>query len=134
LLALAATGFAGHAAALKPLVFALGAANGAFAVSAISAMMALASQGAGAREGVRMGLFGAAQALAFGTGSLLSPATSDIFRSLLGTPAPAYAAVFCGQAALFLAAASLAGGIFQADPATAPTRHRTHPTLKEIAA
>jgi BCD family chlorophyll transporter-like MFS transporter len=134
LLALAASGFAGPLAPLKPMIFALGIANGAFAVSAVSAMMALASQGTGAREGVRMGLWGAAQALAFGTGSLFSPATSDIFRALFGTPAPAYAAVFAGQAILFLAAAKLAGGIFQADPGNAPARTRTPVHLKEIAA
>jgi BCD family chlorophyll transporter-like MFS transporter len=134
LLALAASGFAGPLAPIKPMIFALGVSNGAFAVSAISAMMALASQGAGQREGVRMGLWGAAQALAFGAGSLLSPATSDVFRALLGTPAPAYAAVFIGQATLFLAAATLAGGIFE--PAAAPQKARgfTHSLLKEIAA
>jgi BCD family chlorophyll transporter-like MFS transporter len=134
LIAIAIAGFAGPGAPLKPLIFALGASNGAFAVSAISAMMALASQGAGAREGVRMGLWGAAQALAFGAGSLLSPATSDVFRALLGTPAPAYAAVFCGQAILFLAAARLATGVFAADPATSPAPTRAIPNLKEIAA
>ncbi len=133
LLALACAGMAGPGAPLKPLIFALGVANGAFAVSAIGAMMGLASQGQ-SREGVRMGLWGAAQALAFGAGSLLSPATSDIFRSLLGTPAPAYAAVFCGQALLFLAAAALAGGVFQADPANAPAPARVRNHLKEIAA
>jgi BCD family chlorophyll transporter-like MFS transporter len=134
LLALASAGFAGPGAPLKPLIFALGASNGAFAVSAISAMMALASQGKGAREGVRMGLWGAAQALAFGAGSLFSPATSDIFRALFGTPAPAYAAVFCGQAILFLAAARLATGVFTADPAASPAPTRALPNLKEIAA
>jgi len=131
LLALAGAGFAGPAAPLKPLILTLGVANGAFAVSAIGAMMGLASDCAGTRAGVRMGLFGAAQALAFGAGSLLSPATSDIFRALLGTPAPAYAAVFCGQAALFLAAACLAGGIFRTD---SPAGGRTHSRMKEIAA
>jgi len=134
LVALAAAGFAGPLAPLKPMIFALGAANGAFAVSAISAMMALASQGAGAREGVRMGLWGAAQALAFGAGSLLSPATSDVFRALFGTPAPAYAAVFIGQAILFVAAAALARGIFEPAQATQKAHGFTHSLLKEIAA
>jgi BCD family chlorophyll transporter-like MFS transporter len=134
LLALAIAGFSGPGVPLKPLIFALGASNGAFAVSAISAMMALASQGKGAREGVRMGLWGAAQALAFGAGSLLSPATSDLFRALFGTPAPAYAAVFCGQAVLFLAAARLAVGVFSADAAVSAAPNRARPNLKEIAA
>jgi BCD family chlorophyll transporter-like MFS transporter len=134
LLALAAAGLALPLAPLKPMIFVLGLANGTFAVSAISAMMALASQGTGAREGVRMGLWGAAQAVAFGAGSLLSPATTDIFRALCGTPAPAYAAVFIGQAALFLAAAMLAGGIFQPALPAKAARGFTHSLLKESAA
>ena len=44
----------------------LGFFNGVFAVAAIGAMMALAGEGAGAREGTRMGLWGAAQAIAAG--------------------------------------------------------------------
>ena len=48
----------------------LGFCNGVFAVSAIAAMMALAGAGGPAREGVRMGVWGAAQAIAFGLGGL----------------------------------------------------------------
>jgi BCD family chlorophyll transporter-like MFS transporter len=107
----------------------MGAANGAFAVSAIGAMMGLAHQGRGARAGVRMGLWGAAQALAFGAGGLLATSASDVFKTLFGAPAPAYAAVFCGQAILFLAAAKLAVGVFQ--PAS---EQLSVPQFKEIAA
>src|SRR6056297_1459985 len=47
--------------ALMPAVVCLGFFNGMFAVAAIGSMMALAGEGRGAREGTRMGLWGAAQ-------------------------------------------------------------------------
>lgn len=134
LLALACAGLVGPAWPLKITVFALGAANGAFAVSAIGAMMGLASQGAGAREGVRMGLWGAAQALAFGAGGLLATGASDIFRALLGTPAPAYAAVFCLQALLFLVASNLAKSVFHVGESAGTCRPMRTEKLKEIVA
>jgi BCD family chlorophyll transporter-like MFS transporter len=113
-------------------VFILGAANGAFAVSAIGAMMGLANQGRSQREGVRMGLWGAAQALAFGAGGLFGTGASDLCKTLIGAPAPAYAAVFAVEAALFLVAARFAGAVFQTDAATtqpghAPTGHQGVP-------
>ena len=113
LVGLACAGLAGPAWPLQANVFALGMANGTFAVSAIGAMMGLASQGRGSREGVRMGLWGAAQALAFGAGGLLGTGASDAARAIFGAPAPAYAAVFACEAAFFLAAAWLAAGVFQ---------------------
>jgi len=133
LLGLACAGLVGPAWPLKTTIFCLGAANGAFAVSAIGAMMGLASQGRGAREGVRMGLWGAAQALAFGAGGLIATGASDVFRTLLGTPSAAYALVFVGQALLFLAAAHLAGFVFSPVPTTADAL-RGAVNLKEIAA
>ena len=42
-------------------VFVLGIANGSFAVAAIASMMMLAGYGSSGREGLRMGLWGAAQ-------------------------------------------------------------------------
>lgn len=117
-LALAAASVVGPAWPLRPTVFVLGLANGSFAVSAIGAMMALAGTGRAAREGVRMGVWGAAQALAFALGGLLGTSASDLARLLLGSPDVAYAAVFAGQAALFLAAARQARQVFQ--PATKP--------------
>ncbi len=113
LLALALAGFVGPAWPLLPSVFALGAANGAFAVSAIGSMMGLAGEGRGAREGVRMGLWGAAQAVAFALGGLIATVASDVLRAAMGSPAAAYAAVFLGEAALFLVAARLAAAVFQ---------------------
>ena len=91
------------------LVVALGFFNGMFAVSAISAMMALASssEGRGQREGTRMGLWGAAQAIAAGFGGLTGAVLVDITRSFFAD-APAFGAVFIFEAALFFAAALMA--------------------------
>ena len=97
---------------MRAVVIALGVANGTFAVSAIGAMMGLAGQGRSSREGTRMGLWGAAQALAFGAGGLLGTGASDLARAVLGAPAPAYAAVFVAEALVFLLAARLAAGVF----------------------
>ncbi len=109
LLSLAWAGIVGHAWPIGALVLALGVGNGAFAVSAIGAMLGLAGQG---RAGTRMGLWGAAQALAMGLGGLLATGASDAAHAMLGTPAAAYAAVFMGQAGLFLIAARLASRVF----------------------
>ena len=102
---------------LKQNVFVLGAANGAFSIAAIGAMMALATQGEPGREGVRMGLWGAAQAVAFGVGGLLGATASDISRRLIGTPGEAYAAVFAAEGLLFLVAAALAWRVAVPAPA-----------------
>ena len=115
LLGLALAGLAGPGWPLRANLFGLGVANGAFAVSAIGAMLGLAGQGRGAREGMRMGVWGAAQAVAMGLGGLLSTGCSDLARAALGSPGLAYAAVFFGQAALFLVAARLAGGVFRTE-------------------
>ncbi len=112
ILVLAACGMAGPAWSLTPAVLALGTANGAFAVSAIGAMMGLAGAGRTGREGTRVGLWGAAQALAFGAGGLFGTGMSDLARALIGSPAPAYAAVFVLEAGLFVVAARLARGVF----------------------
>lgn len=106
LLALAALGVAGQAALLRPALFALGVANGCYAIAAIGSMMQRV--GLGTREGVRMGLWGAAQALAFGGGGLAATMLSDVARHLIVWRPAAYASVFVCQAAGFLAAAVLA--------------------------
>ena len=105
---LSAAGFVGPGWPLKATVFALGVANGAFSIGAISSMMRLAGQGQHAREGVRMGLWGAAQAVAFGLGGLMGTAASDIARWLIASPGAAYASVFGFEAALFVLSAVLA--------------------------
>jgi BCD family chlorophyll transporter-like MFS transporter len=93
---------------IRVSVFLLGFFNGVYAVAAIGSMMALVSKGAPAREGVRMGLWGAAQAFAFGLGGFLGAAASDLARLILGSPAAAYGTVFAIEGLLFLVAAVLA--------------------------
>lgn len=110
---LVAAGLVGGAWPLKTTVFALGAANGAFAIAAIASMMRLAGEGRKSREGVRMGLWGAAQAIAFGVGGLAGAVASDIARMLIGSTGAAYAAVFALEALLFIFAAVLASRIGQ---------------------
>ena len=111
---LVGAGLAGPGWPLQPTVFALGLANGAFAVAAIGSMMGLAGQGRQAREGVRMGLWGAAQAIAFGLGGFLGAAAVDVARLLVGSPVTAYGTVFAAQAALFVLAAMLAARVGEA--------------------
>ncbi|GAK32647.1 bacteriochlorophyll synthase 44.5 kDa chain [alpha proteobacterium Q-1] len=93
---------------LVPTVFFLGFANGLFAVAAIGTMMALASEGRAEREGTRMGLWGAAQAIAFGLGGFIGTAGVDLMRFFFADPALSYAVVFAAEAFLFLLAAGLA--------------------------
>ncbi|MCA3454809.1 MAG: BCD family MFS transporter [Rhodobacter sp.] len=92
---------------ILPLTILLGFCNGVFAVAAIGAMMALAGQGRSDREGTRMGLWGAAQAIAAGVGGLTGAVAVDALRLLLA-PDLAFAAVFAAEAVLFLVAAGLA--------------------------
>lgn len=108
LFGIAAAGIVGPAAPLKLAVFLLGLANGAFAVAAIGSMMALAGEGRSSCEGVRMGIWGAAQAIAFGAGGLIGAIAADVMKLILGSPAAAYIAVFSIEALLFVVAAALA--------------------------
>jgi len=122
LFALAVSGSVGPGWPLKSTVFLLGVANGAFAAAAIASMMALVGKGRESREGVRMGLWGAAQAVAFGLGGLVGTAAVDVAGSLLAAPGAGYAVVLAAEGILFLAAAVLAGSIGRAaaeDRATA---------------
>lgn len=121
-LGLAAAGLSGPGAPLQAAVLVLGVANGAFAVAAIGSMMGLASVGRGAREGTRMGLWGAAQAVAFGAGGVLSTGTSDLMRLMFADPALAYGLVFVAEATLFMGAAMLAMRLFRGvAPVSAPS-------------
>ncbi len=117
---LAAASFAGPGWPLAPTVFLLGVANGGFAVAAIGAMMGLAAADGPGREGVRIGLWGASQAIAFGLGGFLGAAALDAARAVFDSPQPAFAIVFTAEAVLFLIAARLA---FQVDE-TQPARER----------
>jgi len=100
----------GAGAPLVPAVVALGFFNGMFAVAAIGSMMALAGEGRGRREGTRMGLWGAAQAVAAGCGGLMGAALVDMLR--MGLPdAEAFGAVFLIEAVVFVAAALMAAKV-----------------------
>lgn len=93
---------------LKLNVFMLGFCNGIFAVAAIGSMFNLAHAGGTEREGLRMGLFGASQAIAFGMGGLGGTALADLARLIVGSPVTAYATVFALESVLFVLAAFLA--------------------------
>jgi len=114
---------------LRANVFALGMANGAFAVAAIGSMMRLANTGPPGREGVRMGLWGAAQAIAFAIGGFAGTVASDLAHLLIGSSALAYACVFAAEGVLFLFAARLALGV----SATAGERIRLRVPVAELA-
>jgi BCD family chlorophyll transporter-like MFS transporter len=105
LAAISALGPLALSGALTGAVVTLGYFNGMFAVAAIGSMMALAGQGRGAREGTRMGLWGAAQAIAAGFGGLLGAGAVDVMRLALVQDARAFGAVFLVEAALFVLAA-----------------------------
>jgi len=117
LLALAAAALTGPSWPLRETVFMLGVTNGAYAVAAIGSMMALVAAGGEKREGVRMGLWGAAQAFAFGTGGFLGTLASDVARYLLASPALSYAVVFASEAGLFVLAAWMAVWVHRAPAA-----------------
>lgn len=89
-------------------VFVLGLGNGVFAVAAIGAMMGLAGAGETTREGVRMGVWGASQAIAFGLGGLTGAVGVDFARHVLGADGAAFQLVFAIEAAAFVIAAALA--------------------------
>lgn len=109
--ALGALGLAAVAGPGWPLainVFVLGLGNGVFAVAAIGAMMGLAGAGENTREGVRMGVWGASQAIAFGLGGLTGALGVDFARHALADDGSAFQVVFMIEAAAFLLAAILA--------------------------
>lgn len=108
LLTLAFSGFQAGDWPLRTTVLMLGIANGVFAVAAIGSMMGLVSQGHQRRDGVRMGVWGAAQAIAFGLGGIVGTLAVDLVRFLSGSVLYAYSLVFVAQAILFATAAVLA--------------------------
>ncbi len=109
----------GPGAPLLPAVVLLGFFNGMFAVAAIGSMMALAGEGRSRREGTRMGLWGAAQAIAAGLGGLVGAACVDLLRLSLGD-AQAFGIVFLFEAVLFVAAALMAARIMDRRLPVAP--------------
>ena len=126
LIAVAASGYAGLSLALRMSVFALGLSNGAFAVAAIGSMMGLAGEGAHQRAGTRMGLWGAAQAVAFGLGGFVATVLVDLAKLVVATPLAAYSLVFLGEALLFFVSAALASKIAAPQPARASAPLPSH--------
>jgi BCD family chlorophyll transporter-like MFS transporter len=120
LAAITLAGPAGTGRFLVPAVVALGLFNGVFAVAAIGSMMALAGEGRERREGTRMGLWGAAQAIAAGFGGLLGAALADGLRLVL-PDVEAFGAVFLIEALVFLAAALMALRMMDARRPANPT-------------
>jgi BCD family chlorophyll transporter-like MFS transporter len=114
---------------LQANVLLLGFANGAFAVAAIGAMMTLAGQGIQKREGLRMGLWGAAQAIAFAIGGFLGTVAVDATRIWIDDSAVAYGLVFAAEGLMFLWAAWLAGAI----KFPVPESHAQKPSFGDIA-
>ena len=119
LLGISALGRIGPDAPLLPAVIGLGFFNGMFAVAAIGSMMALAGEGRDAREGTRMGLWGAAQAIAAGFGGLLGAALVDLARISM-PDAAAFGAVFSFEALLYLASAAMALRVMEGKVSKAP--------------
>jgi MFS transporter, BCD family, chlorophyll transporter len=107
LASLVAAARVGPAWPLEPTVFALGFANGVFAVAAIGSMFT-AAMGHKSQEGVRMGLFGASQAIAFGAGGFVGTVLADVLNYFTQSHAISYGVVFGLEAALFIFAAVLA--------------------------
>ena len=101
---------------LNPILMVLGVGNGLFSIAAISTMMRLATlksdvsglDANGVKPGIRMGLWGAAQAVAFGLGGLVGTGGSDLSMKLIGNASFAYANVFALEAVMFLIAAWIA--------------------------
>ena len=112
LVVIAAFGILGPGSPLMLAVVFLGVFNGIYAVATIGVMMALAGQGREAREGTRMGLWGAAQAIAAGIGGLVGAAAADILRKALPDEM-AFSIVFAIEAGLFVVAAVMAAAIIE---------------------
>lgn len=92
---------------LTPAVAVLGVFSGMFAIASIGAMMQLAGQGREGREGTRMGVWGASQAIAQGLGGFAGAALVDALR-LSESTANAFGIVFALEALLFVAAGFMA--------------------------
>ncbi len=114
LLCIATSPLIGNLLMLKASLFALGIANGVFAIGAIGSMMSLSAAADQSQTGVRMGVFGASQAIAMAAGGMLGAGASDVMRAVLGSDRLGYGSVFAMEAALFVGAAVLASAAQQA--------------------
>lgn len=121
LVALSQSPALGGAGALSLTIFGLGMANGVFAVGAIGAMMAMTAADASRGAGIRLGVYGAAQAIAYAAGSLGGGVASDLTIAGLGDVTRGYTVIFAAEAVLFVVAAGMAlsstptvrAGVFQ---------------------
>lgn len=104
---------------LTPAVAVLGVFTGMFAIASIGAMMQLAGQGRSGREGTRMGVWGASQAIAQGLGGFAGAALVDALR-LAGSTADAFGMVFALEALLFVASGLMAWRIIDGGRLRAP--------------
>ena len=131
MLGLCAAGFLGRVTPvlpLQPVLWVLGLGNGLFSIAAISTMMRLATQSTpshsnentantiSVKPGLRMGLWGGAQAVAYGLGGLLGTGASDLSRHWVGNPSLAYASVFAMEAMMFLCSAFIAWRVKTGSP------------------
>ncbi|WP_375456526.1 BCD family MFS transporter [uncultured Methylobacterium sp.] len=124
LVGIAGGGLIGPAFPLRTVVFGLGLFNGVFAVAAIGSMMGLAGAGGEAERGTRMGVWGAAQGVAFGAGGFLGTVAVDLARLVAPEAVQAYAAVFTAEALLFLVATAIALRIEHAGATRVPRKAR----------
>jgi BCD family chlorophyll transporter-like MFS transporter len=105
---LAIGGYVGKSWPLNFNVFVLGVANGTFSIAAIGSMMRLAVYDGAGKEGIRIGLWGGAQAIAFGLGGFFGALSSDIARQLISDTGLSYGLVFLLESFLFVMSAKLA--------------------------
>ncbi len=89
---------------LRVNVIALGFFNGVFAIAAISWMMTLAGEGEKAREGSRMGLWGAAQAVGTALGGFVGASSLDVVGLATRDGALPFAIVFAVEGLIFVTA------------------------------
>ena len=117
LLAIAMSPMAGSVLLLRAALFSLGVANGVFAIGAIGSMMSLSTAADQSQTGVRMGVFGASQAIAMAAGGMLGAGASDVMRAYFNSDQLGYGSVFVMEAALFAGAAVLASAAREAGKA-----------------
>lgn len=110
---LSAAGLVGFATGLPlvPSTIVLGFGNGLFVVGAVGSMMQLATAHAKA-TGMRMGVFGAAQAVAAGLAGIVATGMLDLTRLIL-PDSIAYGVVFMLEAILFIIAAIVAARVMR---------------------
>jgi BCD family chlorophyll transporter-like MFS transporter len=109
---------------LRTAVFTLGAANGVFAVGALGAMMGMTSGTQGDGVGLRLGVYGAAQAIAYGIGGSVGGIASDLAIAAWGDARLGYAGVFAVESALFVTAAWIAARLHAENGAPVKPSHR----------